>query len=249
MSMDRDKALAKIRKCLALSTSSEPNEAATALRQAKALMDKHGLSDSDLAFAEIVQAETSASGKKSIPRWESILASSIATTMGCKSIFQSGEWSGERYVRPILGNQRSYYRASFKNGSLIFVGPAPRPEIAQYAFERLRRQLKVAKKDFQKTTRSPKRIEAYVLGWTVAVAQKVEALLPAESNMDAIEKVLKDRLGVEGTVKTRGTKGLEQDQATRSAMAQGYFDGEDAELHHGVTQEQPLQIAMSAGID
>lgn len=244
--MDREKALAKIRKCLALSTSSEPNEAAAALRQAKALMDMHGLSDADLAYADIVQAETAASGKKTIPRWESILATSIATTMGCKVIFLSGQFSGERYVRPILGNQRSYYRASFKNGSLIFVGPAPRPEIAQYAFDHLRRQLKVAKKKFQKTTRSAKRVEAYVLGWVAAVALKVEALVPATSNMDAIDKVLSDRLGVEGTAKVRGTEALEKDQSTRRALAQGFLDGDDAQLHHGVSQEQPRQLGMSA---
>ena len=42
--MDKDDILRKIEKCLALAKSSEPAEAAAALRQAQALMREHGVS-------------------------------------------------------------------------------------------------------------------------------------------------------------------------------------------------------------
>lgn len=42
---ERNKVLDKIRKCLALSTSSNEHEAAAALRQARKLMDAHGITD------------------------------------------------------------------------------------------------------------------------------------------------------------------------------------------------------------
>ncbi|PIA66345.1 hypothetical protein CDR19_15110, partial [Ectopseudomonas toyotomiensis] len=39
--MDRKKALDKVKKCLALANSSNPNEAAAAMRQARAMMEKY----------------------------------------------------------------------------------------------------------------------------------------------------------------------------------------------------------------
>lgn len=44
------KILAKIKKCLALASSSNPNEAATALRQARALMEKHGVTSESIGY-------------------------------------------------------------------------------------------------------------------------------------------------------------------------------------------------------
>ncbi len=46
--MTRDKALAKIKKCLALGRSTNPHEAAAAMRQAQKLMAEHGLNDTDV---------------------------------------------------------------------------------------------------------------------------------------------------------------------------------------------------------
>ena len=46
--MDRAKLLSKIEKCLRLSKSSEPHEAAAALRQAQKMMELHGISEAEL---------------------------------------------------------------------------------------------------------------------------------------------------------------------------------------------------------
>jgi hypothetical protein len=51
--MDREAALRKLRACLRLASSSNPNEAATALRQAQAMMAAYGLSVDDVDKDEI----------------------------------------------------------------------------------------------------------------------------------------------------------------------------------------------------
>ena len=49
--MNRDQALRKVMACLRMAGSSNPTEAATALRQARALMEKYGLNEADAAAA------------------------------------------------------------------------------------------------------------------------------------------------------------------------------------------------------
>ena len=53
MNADLDPIIGKIKKCLSLSQSDNPHEAASALRQAQALMRKHGLDEVAMANAEV----------------------------------------------------------------------------------------------------------------------------------------------------------------------------------------------------
>jgi hypothetical protein len=48
-----DRVLGKIKKCLALSASSNPHEAEVALRQAHALMAKHGVSSHEITMSDV----------------------------------------------------------------------------------------------------------------------------------------------------------------------------------------------------
>lgn len=52
--MDRENAIARIKKCMALSKSPNEHEAAAALRQAQKLMATHGISDEDIDESAIV---------------------------------------------------------------------------------------------------------------------------------------------------------------------------------------------------
>ena len=56
MNADLDPIIGKIKKCLSLSQSDNPHEAASALRQAQALMRKHGLDEVAMANAEVGEA-------------------------------------------------------------------------------------------------------------------------------------------------------------------------------------------------
>ena len=51
--MDKEKILDKIKKCLALSKSANEHEAAQALKQAQALMEKHEVNAVDIALSEV----------------------------------------------------------------------------------------------------------------------------------------------------------------------------------------------------
>ena len=72
--MDRQDAIEKIKKCLALSLSSNEHEAATALRQAKRMMERFGVSDEEVAPSEVSEAMTLASVKRNPAVWESMLS-------------------------------------------------------------------------------------------------------------------------------------------------------------------------------
>lgn len=86
---DRNTIIHKIRKLLALSTSSNPHEAARALEKAIALMGQHGLSETDV---EIVRAPAGAPVKRaSIWRWR--IASAAAWCNGVIAVNDTAGWT------------------------------------------------------------------------------------------------------------------------------------------------------------
>lgn len=131
MSMTREEAILKIKKCLALAKSANENEAAIALRQAQSLMREFQI-DPDLL--DIVEASCYSNVKKTPQAWESTLVSIIARSMQCRLIFSSGN--------PFFGTKAQW----------TFIGVDPAPEIASYVFDVLYRQANRARKIFIETT-------------------------------------------------------------------------------------------------
>ena len=110
--MDKDDILRKIEKCLALAKSSEPAEAAAALRQAQALMREHGVSQ--LEAQAIGARECSVKAAARTPsRHEAYLAGLVADAFGCELILASG---------------------GILSGGVVWllVGCSPNVEVAQY---------------------------------------------------------------------------------------------------------------------
>ena len=114
------KILAKIKKCLALAGSDNPNEAATALRQAHALMEKHGLGVHDVAMSDIGQAESpSQTMSRDAPAdWEARLANQVAKAFGCKTLIKKRQM-------PSKGTP-------LNEGAFVFIGLKHQAEIAAY---------------------------------------------------------------------------------------------------------------------
>jgi len=243
--MSQQRALDRIRKCLALAESSEPAEAAAALRQAKALMEKFDISECEASLSDICEKSCRSTGKTSIPSWEAILAKSVAEALGCRAIHQAGAWAGSTFIRPILGHQRSYYRSSRTNGSIVFIGAGPRPEIAIYAFESLRRQLKKARAAFGKSTRSPKRLDAYAIGWCSAVARKAEALVAPLEEMKRVDEAIAMRHGELDTTKQRDKCDLKKNSLARMDAVRGMIHGDEVQLNSAVGVDQPNQLGIS----
>ena len=156
MSMSREEAILKIKKCLALSKSGNEHEAAIALRQAQALMLEFQI-DPDLL--DIVEANCSSNVKKTPQTWEAMLVSTIAKSMQCRLIFSSGN--------PFYGTKAQW----------TFIGVDPAPEIASYAFDVLYRQVNRARKSFIETSlkrvtvkkNKVRRADLFCEGWVEAV--------------------------------------------------------------------------------
>ena len=156
--IDKARAFEKIKKCLALSQSSNPHEAESALRQARKLMDKFHLDYSDVDASRAQEHEFKiGTGSRAPARWVRMLANTVGTSMGCVTFFRHGS----------LGQ------------SIIFIGETGNAELASYAYEVLLRQLERQRKEFVGKLSGYKKSDKRVLGsrfaegWISAIAAKV----------------------------------------------------------------------------
>ena len=74
--MEHEKIIDKIKKCLALSNSDNPHEAAAGLRQAQKLMQMHGLNELDIELSDVQEMRAKASNA-GVVAWESLLANLV----------------------------------------------------------------------------------------------------------------------------------------------------------------------------
>lgn len=232
MSDDANKSVMdKIRKCLALSESSNEHEAAAAMRQARALMAKHGLSADDMDIFKIKE-ETLTVKYSSPPRWFMMLGTVVAQAFSCTLFY--------RYQR------------------FTFVGQNAAAEVAGYSFDVLHRQLARSKKEFieQKSIRfaaaatKRKMGQAFCEGWIIGVGSVVEEFAARLTDQQqqahvSFMEALTKRDVVDGKVKKSA---ISNDEASRWAANQGIELGEQVQLREGVAAgEQPLRLNQSSG--
>lgn len=221
----------KIQKCLALSQSSNPHEAATALRQAKALMDKHQLSMQDVELSRIDVVEIGGKYARP-PNWKIGLYQAVSKAFAC-SLFTRG-------------------------GRPVFVGPTPGPEVAKYALEVLLRQLEHNKKayldsiarDIPHLGRAAKvklgkgYAEGWVSGCRTVVEQFAEKLSPEaqQAHTDRLRRHYQvDKIG-EGK---EGKSALASNIGLIAGRA-GFRDGKQAQIHQGMnTDGGPVLIGRT----
>lgn len=229
---DRAKILARIKKCLALAGSPEPGEAAAALRAAQALMKKYGLTEEDVSFADIREATTGASGSTSLAQWENILIDCVRCSFNVQVLFRHGDVLRHlRVRRPRSGTY--YWRLSRKRGWLLFIGPQNRVQVALYAFEALRRQLKRARATHRAATGHKGRsLDVFCLGWVAGVRKQLAALA-APFTLDPVIQDYIDREHGDAreTAKQRSNMPRKTEMA---AYLSGHEAAQDAVLHAGV---------------
>jgi hypothetical protein len=236
--MDRDKILRRIQKCLNLAASSEPHEAAAALRQAKALMDKYGIHEAEAAFADIGEAGAKSSGKTAIPAWEANLATAVGESLGCRVLFERG-----------AALYRVRQRVVREAVQVVFVGAVASPDVARYAFEVLRRKLRVARADFRKRSihRDAARLDAFSYGWVLAVRNKVRDLKPADGVIERVNRALAERNGALKVAAQRDASGLSKGNTAHiRAAAHGLVAGSEVEIHNGVGIDRRPALSGSA---
>jgi len=225
--MTKQEVIVKIKKCLALSGSSNEHEAAAALRQAQALMQKYGIEHEEMLASDAGEAYAKAGVQRMPSNWETWLANAVANAFGCTMIFSSAGFFDQA-------------------GKWIFIGCAPSPEIASYAFQVLYRQLKrqravyiKAKLQRCKLSTRTKRADLFCDGWVQAVASKLTALAGTEQQEKAISAYINVNYPALRSLEARdrNAAGIKSDRAFND-WAAGKASGREAELNRGVGTEQ-----------
>ncbi len=207
--MDREKILDKIKKCLALSQSPEPAEAAAALRQAQKLMELHGINAAEMAQAEIGEADVkSAVSVSRIKDWELKLLNLVAKAFGCRLLWtRSSSWKSGADIY----------------GRYTIIGLKHQVELAQYTAQVMQRKLVKARAEFvnrlpNHLCRGAKTVEAdgFCHGWVQAISKTVHTF--------ALSKEMEERIDDAVKARSRGTA-----QAQRRRCGEfGYMAGREA---------------------
>jgi hypothetical protein len=171
--VEHRKIIDKICKCLRLSESGNPYEAAMALRQAHRLMRKYRISEDLVRDAIVAESVVDIGQAYTPPYWVLALANLVADTFDCR-VFVARHYG-----------RRPEYR---------FLGLDFSPELATYTFEVLLRQLTEAREEFissvmaTQDTEAQRRGDVFAQAWLFRVAQSVRDFARNEevlANVDA----------------------------------------------------------------
>lgn len=235
MSMSRENAIQKIKKCLALSKSANQHEAASALRQVQALMEKYNIDADDAELLGIVNTEILGSGSQKPPVFESMLAQSIAKLMDCK-VFLSYQMSRTSSTSKVVAVWH-------------FAGFDPAPEIASYTFDVLYRQLKKARTTFINTTlkrvqiraNKVKRADMFCEGWVLEASEQARRIKPNTEKLKQIEAHIKKTTELT-TFKPKNRNEKTRDSSrSRNDYWSGRQAGKEAQINHGMNAGQQVE--------
>lgn len=219
----------KILKCLALSKSSNENEAATALYQARKMMEQHNISDAQLLSADVSESYASAGASRKLANWEGHLSVVVSNAFDCVSMFST---------------------RLFEKSQWTFIGVGKKPEIAKYAFEVLYRQLKKARSEFIKmhckrikTSSKTRRADLFCDAWVYAVYEKVRFIAGNKSDTDSITAYLEEKYPNRADLKTQNrNKNNSFRQRDFDAIDLGSAAGKEARLDRSIGQDSQALI-------
>lgn len=235
------KILAKIKKCLALATSDNPNEAATAMRQAHALMSKHGLTAEAITQADIGEAQTASRtmARNKPSKWEAALAGLVANAFGCRMLIASMVPKEDAELP-----KRS--QGVFNVGKYIFVGLKNQVEIAAYTAQVLTRKCQKARaawikekcSGLQKKPGGRKQATAlgdeFAMGWVWQISQLVQDFAHQPEIERAIDRYIEAKSAGEADESTVRSSKARKSRALSSALFAGIKAAQGEQLHRPV---------------
>lgn len=177
------KIIDKIYKCLRLSESGNPNEAALALRQATSLMKKYGISDAQVMAAEVTESTTQAGECFNPPFWMLALANLVAEAFQCRNLIL------RQYGR----------RPEFR-----FIGLGFRAEVATYSYTVLHRHLCRAMDEFKLLVNDSsekdelekkRRTEVFAQAWLFRVGRTVSEFIGENTDKAIINEYIQEKYG------------------------------------------------------
>lgn len=232
-----ERAIRKIKHCLALSQSSNENEAATALRQAQALMREYRITELDVKLSDVGEVESTSFRAERRPAWDQQLSIAVASAFNCTTL-RRYKWSAEKQRRIELAT---------------FIGVSPAQNIALYAYESLLTKLSQARKQYCKGVRAGLHRSEYsaetagdhfALAWVWEVQSKLKALVPETDDVSTCSNsrdlvaihtqersLIDEYLASMEIGKSRKGKSVELDL---NAQIAGMLAGQKVELHAGL---------------
>jgi len=220
----RAKIISRIRKCLALAASSQPHEAAAALRQAQKMMAQHRINAVDVELSAVAEAHVPAGRSAQVPPlWLAGIAQVVSEAFGVEKL---------------------YTTCRGRPSQFCFTGIGASAEVAGYAFTVLRRQCEAARTAYYtklKSRRSKRVLQAdmYATGWIAAVDRTVRDFA------QAVPGVVHDYIDKKTTNRERLAP-IERFCSRDAAHARvGYKDGQNVRLHHGVGEHAVKRLEES----
>lgn len=214
--MDHSKALEKIKKCLRLAQSSNPNEAAAAMRQARALMEKYRIEESDVQASDVSESTVRSGSKVRPTAWENGLADTVAHAYCCSFFFVCG---------------RGEYR---------FIGELA--EVASYTLTLLLRQIRQSRRGYIadhltrcRSATKTKRADLFCLAWVAEVRWQVMEFAGNDQPSAAVEAFMAKNYPELGqfTPRNRGER-KRLGQRDYLDAHHGSRAARDVRLNHGV---------------
>ena len=228
INVNNDKILDKIKKCLALSKSSEPHEAAAALRQAQKLMSAHGVSETSVKLSEVCEQDVKSKFSVSqVKPYEFKLINIIAKAFGCKVLWKKAHSS--------FGS-KDYY------GKFILIGMKSRIDLCAYTCEVMQRKMYTAKNKFVKTLDStaPRdyktaQSNGFMLGWATKIEETVKVFAGTSEESALIEKF------IESKGKTKTGK-LQNARVGQHGMQAGVEAASGESIHRPMRGQDQLRL-------
>jgi hypothetical protein len=187
--MNRDDALKKIKKCLALAASSNANEASVALHQAQRLMHEHSVSMTEMELLEVSQSTSQANNLRACT-WEVALTAMINQIFGTQTISQI-------YNAIAPPSSSSFFKQKRR---VVFIGLGASAELAGYCHDVLLRQIVKARKTYMaklsKNCKPATRIargDEFAFGFVSSMSDKITALKPSERDLPLIKAYTEER--------------------------------------------------------
>lgn len=178
--MEKQKIISKIHKCLRLAESGNPNEAASALRQAHGLMRKYGISQTDVQASDIRESSATSGGYYNPPYWAVALAELVAEAFDC---------------RPYLARREA------SHPQFRFIGVEQSAMVAAYSFSVLYRQLRLARREYMRSLGLEDRQEArrrgnvFAQAWLYRIARVVADFVGNPARRSAVDDYVQANYG------------------------------------------------------
>lgn len=223
-----NKIASKIAKLLALAASDNPTEAATAKRQADALMAKYNLTTGDAAASSVQEKSSKTGGKNRAPVYICNLASIIAKAFGCAVVLSPG--------------------GGWLDSSIVFFGVGIKPELASYTFDVLRRQVIKDRTAYSATLKRYKRqnkirmADIFADTWVRRVSKQVREFAGTEQEQKAIVAYEEKKWGSSLITDNRSGAAPKKD-SDYQAVSAGFAAASDVSLHRAVQTKRGSMLS------